>query len=172
MKGCPVSVGRIVVLGISLLLVAGCAGQSQVAAPRPNRSPVVSTVAATQRSPRRVLVVANCMHPSKSARVKPRRLIVDCGGDAIYTLTSVHYQRWAADTAHAHAIQRYNNCDPSCSAGNLINRRVSVRFFKPRVRGNRTYFACLVLTGGTDETSTLLGQQHAAACHVRGHISG
>jgi hypothetical protein len=117
-------------------------------------------------------VVANCLHQRTSVRSEPKRMVVDCGGDAVYTLKRIHYLRWTARTADAHAIQRYNSCDPSCSAGNLINRRVTARLYKPRTRGNRTYFACLVLTGGTDETSTLLGQRYAAACQVPGHISG
>ena len=166
------SASRLAIVGISLLTVVSCSGVRSSATPASSSPVVASTPAGALSASHRVLVVANCLHRTKSIRYKPRRLIEACGGDAIFTLRQIHYENWTSSSAHAQGVQRYNSCNRYCGAGNLIDRHVSFRFFRPQTHLGQRVFACMVVSGGTDQSYTILDQQCAAACHVRGHISG
>jgi hypothetical protein len=109
-------------------------------------------------------VVANCLHLSRSVRYEPKRMVQACGGDAIFTMTRVSYLSWRARAASGHAVQRYDSCSPSCSAGNLIDRRVSFKLYHRVTWHHRHLFACMVVHGGEGGEYTLLNQRSISDC--------
>jgi hypothetical protein len=116
-------------------------------------------------------VVADCFHKS-SVEFKPTRMVVACGGDAVFVLKHISYRQWSSRKAIAHATQRYNGCTPDCADGHLVSSNVTVRLFRPTTHDDRRLFACLVLSGGTGSSYTLLNQPRASACKVHGHTEG
>jgi hypothetical protein len=158
-----VGIGRVAIVGISLLLVASCTVGQRAAVPTSSSPVETSTAARAQGASHRALVVANCLHRIKSIRFKPGRLIEACSGDAIFTLRQIRYTNWTSSAAQGHRVQRYNSCNPDCATGNLIDRHVSFRLFRPLTRHGQRVFACMVVDGGTNESYPIVNQQHAAA---------
>jgi hypothetical protein len=76
----------------------------------------------------RVLLIYNC----ERGRYKPRRLVVNCIGDADFRARGITWSSWTRSEAKGRGTALVNDCDPNCSEGTFRRYPLRLRAFRPR----------------------------------------
>jgi hypothetical protein len=79
----------------------------------------------------RVLLIYNC----ERGRYKPRRLVINCIGNADFRARGITWSSWTRSQAKGRGTALVNDCDPNCSEGTFRRYPLRLRAFRPRETG-------------------------------------
>lgn len=94
--------------------------------------------------------VSNCGELS----TKPKGIVLTCA-DANTALETLKWTTWNADTAKGTGVYSYNDCEPTCVAGQFHRYQVNVTLSNPKtVKGAKVFSkARVTFPGITDQTN-------------------